>query len=507
MRISGIILHPTSLPGDHGIGSLGESAYRFADFLSGSGQRLWQVLPLGPPGYGNSPYQCYSSMAGNPLMISLEGLVEEGWLAPSDLRQAPDFPHRYVDFERVVPFKQALLKKAAANFFSHRSQPARDDFERFCSEKAAWLDRFAEFAALKGNSRGVSWTSWPRDLRADPRDVEAQKFIQYVFSRQWDALRKYCRERGIQIMGDVPIFVAHDSADVWANPELFDLDPEGNPRSVAGVPPDYFSATGQLWGNPLYRWDVMERNGYRWWIERVRSLFDQVDMVRLDHFRGFEKYYSIPAGSATAIGGQWAEGPGDRLFSALEKALGKLPFVAEDLGLITDEVHALRDRWDFPGMRVLQFAFCNDDPEDSFKPHNYIRNCVVYTGTHDNDTTLGWFHGGLKDTTMKAEQVRAERELAMRYLNSDGREIHWDFIRAALSSVAKIAIYPLQDVLGLGPEGRMNTPAHPDGNWRWRYEEGQLTPEVCARLGALSRLYGRTGGAGPAQAVAATAPD
>jgi 4-alpha-glucanotransferase len=490
MRICGILLHPTSLPGKYGIGDLGEPAFRFADFLEQSGQRLWQVLPLGPPGFANSPYQCYSSVAGNPLLVSLDLLAQEGWISSSDLGQAPAFPAGHVDFPAVASFKRHLLKEAARNFFSRRTD-AVSEFEQFCEQKKVWLDRFAEFAALKEKSHGASWTEWPQGFKADPQEVLAQKFIQFVFFRQWNALRAYCREREIQMMGDIPIFVDHDSADVWANPELFDLDDRGMPRFVSGVPPDYFSATGQLWGNPLYRWDVMDRNGYRWWMDRVQCLLEEVDLIRLDHFRGFEKHWEIPAGAETAVNGRWVDGPGDRLFAALGKALGKLPFIAEDLGYITQEVHALRDRWGFPGMRVLQFAFGNQSPDDPFKPHNFIHNCVVYTGTHDNDTTVGWFYGGAKDTTQTPEQARAEREFALRYLDSDGKEIHWDFVRAAISSVARIAIYPLQDVLGLGSEARMNTPAHLTGNWRWRYRQDQLTKEISLKLRELASIYGR----------------
>ena len=491
MRISGVLLHPTSLPGRFGIGDLGEAAYRFADFLEQSGQRLWQILPLGPPCLGNSPYQSYSSIAGNPVLISLEGLAREGLIAADDLENAPSFPARRVDYDSVVPFKRTLLKKAARNFLADRTHALHEEFRDFCARKKDWLDAFAEFAALREAHGNASWVEWARGVRAEPGEALEQKFLQFIFFLQWGALKSHCNQRRIQIMGDIPIFVAHDSADVWASPELFDLDERGMPNHIAGVPPDYFSATGQLWGNPLYRWDAMERDGFRWWIDRVRFMLDQVDLIRLDHFRGFEKFYRIPAGERTAANGCWVEGPGDRLFAALEKALGKLPFIAEDLGYITPEVHALRERWGLPGMRVLQFAFGNESPDDPFKPHNFIRNCVVYTGTHDNDTTLGWFRSGGEGTTQSPEQARAEREFALRYLDSDGREIHWDFIRAAISSVARIAAFPLQDVLGLGAEARMNTPARPDGNWDWRFEQEQLTDEVRARLRDITRIYGR----------------
>ncbi len=491
-RKSGILLHPTSLPGKWGIGDLGRWAYRFADFLEESGQRLWQILPLGPPAYGNSPYQCYSSIAGNPLLISLEGLVEQKWLSPADLKINPGFPASYVDYGAVIPFKQKLLKKAANTFFRRNAKSIWSEFQEFCDQKKSWLDTFAEYAALKEANGGLAWTEWKQQKLNNPRDILDQKFIQFEFFRQWKALKKYCNERQIEIIGDIPIFVAHDSADVWGNPELFNLNKRGNPKTVAGVPPDYFSKTGQCWGNPLYRWDIMEKNGYRWWINRVRSMLDLVDITRLDHFRGFEKYYKIPGTSNTALGGRWVKGPGDKVFKALQKALGKMPFIAEDLGYITPEVHALRDRWGFPGMRVLQFAFGNQSPDDPFKPYNFVRNCVVYTGTHDNDTTVGWFKSpGTADSTLAPEQVRSEREAALRYLNSKGKQIHWDFIRLALSSVADMAIFPMQDLLGLGSEARMNRPATMENNWRWRLRDRQLSPELSLKLREMTRMYGR----------------
>lgn len=491
-RRSGILLHPTSLPGRHGIGDLGKAAHRFVDFLAESGQRLWQILPLGPPGYGNSPYQCISSAAGNPLLVSLEQLAEEGWILWSDLDGMPEFPADRVDFAAVIPFKWRFLRKAAQNFEASASETQRAEFEAFCRESDRWLRRFSEFAALREANGAAAWTRWDNRVEPDSLEIRVQKFIQFQFSRQWASVRSHCREHGIDIIGDIPIFVAHDSADVWADPALFDLDEEGNGRTVAGVPPDYFSATGQLWGNPLYRWEAHERTGFAWWIERMRSTLALVDIVRIDHFRGFEKYYEIPGAARNAIEGRWLEGPGDRFFAALEKALGKPPVIAEDLGLITPEVHALRDRWGFPGMRVLQFAFGNESPTDPFKPHNFIPNCVVYTGTHDNDTTPGWFASSAeRDSTWTVEQRKAEREFAMRYMNSDGREIHFDFIRTALSSVADTAIFPLQDALGLGSEARMNLPGTERGNWEWRFRADQLSVEIASRLRRLSKTYGR----------------
>ncbi len=486
MRKSGILLHPTSLPGEWGMGDLGRWAYRFADFLADSGQRLWQILPLGPPGLGYSPYQAYSSIAGNPLLISLQELVNQGWLAPEDLRNAPRFPESAVDFETVVPFRWNLLRKAAEAFFLRETDPLRDEFLDFCGGNESWLNPFAEFAALKEANSGASWTAWDPKARADARDVLEHKFLQFEVFRQWKALKGYCNDRGIEIIGDIPIFVAHDSADVWANPELFDLDSDGNPRVVAGVPPDYFSKTGQRWGNPLYRWDAMERTGYRWWIDRLQSMLETVDIIRLDHFRGFEKFWEIPAACKTAMDGRWVEGPGDNFFRALQSALGKLPFIAEDLGFITPEVHALRDRWELPGMRVLQFAFENDSPDNPHKPYNFVRNCVVYTGTHDNDTTRGWLSakdGGAED--------RAERERALEYMGCGGEDAVWGFIRLALASPAEMAILPMQDVLDLGSEARMNMPSTTGDNWRWRMREDHLQPGLSSRLRGLNRLYGR----------------
>jgi len=435
---------------------------------------------------------CYSSMAGNPLLISMDRLADDGLITHLDIREAPDFPAGRVDFHAVRSFKWKLLRKAAHTFFERASSSQRHDFDEFCRHKHPWLDKFSEFSALKEKAGGASWTEWQRGLHPDPSEVLTQKFVQFEFFRQWGALRHYCRERGIDIIGDLPIFVAHNSDDVWGNPELFDLDDSGQPRTVAGVPPDYFSATGQCWGNPLYRWDVMERTGYAWWIERVRSAFDLVDILRIDHFRAFEKYWEIPGESKTAERGRWVDGPGDRFFAALEQAIGKLPFIAEDLGHITPEVHAMRDRWGFPGMRVLQFAFGHESADDPFKPYNFIRNCVVYTGTHDNDTTLGWFTSHASaNSTRSPEEIRDERSFVLRYLGTDGREIHWDLIRLAMSSVADTAVFPMQDVLGLGSEARMNIPASPENNWIWRFEEEQLKPEHVARLRDFSRTFGR----------------
>jgi 4-alpha-glucanotransferase len=482
MRKSGILLHPTSLPGEFGIGDLGKWAYRFVDFLAESGQQLWQILPLGPTGFGYSPYQAYSSMAGNPLMISLQFLVDQGWLSLEDLFVHPAFPDSTVDFSAVIPFKKKLLKKAARAFFKKPHPDLHREFQKFCDEMDYWLDTFARFASLREANQEISWTDWDPRVEADGQDVLDQKFIQFEFFRQWKVLRQYCRERGIQIIGDIPIFVAHDSADVWAHRDLFDLDEKGQPNTIAGVPPDYFSETGQCWGNPLYRWDELERTGYHWWIARVHAVLNMVDIVRLDHFRGFEKYYQIPAGSVTAAHGEWVPGPGDRFFQILQNAFGKMPVIAEDLGYITSEVHELRDRWGFPGMRVLQFAFGNESRENPHKPYNFIKNCVVYTGTHDNDTTAGWF---------ASERTRTESEAALQYMGSSGSDAVWDLIRLALSSVADTVILPMQDILRLGSEARMNLPATIGNNWLWRMRNDQINPELASTLRDINRRYGR----------------
>ncbi len=499
-RSSGILLHITSLPSRYGIGDLGPEAYRFVDFLVETGQRIWAILPLGPTGYGDSPYQGFSAFAGNPLLISLERLVEEGLLALEDL-EGPDFPEGTVDYERVIPFKMACLRKSFQLFVARASDREREAFEAFCQENAWWLEDYALFMAVKAAHGGAVWTAWPPSIAHREPEALAQwrealadeivmwKYWEFQFFRQWDALRTFCRERGIWILGDLPIYVAHDSADVWAHRELFHLDERGNPTVVAGVPPDYFSETGQLWGNPLYRWEVMARSGYAWWIDRVRWALRLVDIIRLDHFRGFEAYWEIPAAERTAVRGRWVKGPAEALFEALERAVGELPIVAENLGVITPEVEALRKRFGFPGMAVLQFAFGGDPRTASFLPHNHVRDLVVYTGTHDNNTTLGWWSE--EESTLAPELVRREREFARKYLDLDDRPVHWAFIRAALGSVADIAIIPLQDVLGLGSEARMNRPGQPTGNWRWRFRWEMVTHEIRQRLRELTWIYGR----------------
>ncbi len=502
-RSSGILLHPTSLPNPYGIGDLGIEARRFAEFLQSAGQRIWQVLPLNPTGYGDSPYQSFSAFAGNPLLISLEELRDRGYLTGDDLRSPPHFPESEVDFARVIPFKSALLRKAASRFFASAAADERELYDRFCSGNATWLEDFALFMAAKEAHRLVVWTEWDAALaRREPAamqrwrerlrdDIEAQKYWQFEFNRQWCALQSYCHARSIRIMGDVPIYVAHDSADVWSHPELFYLDENGRPTKQAGVPPDYFSVTGQLWGNPIYRWDRIRESGYRWWIERFRGAFRMFDMVRLDHFRGFEAYWEVPAADKTAMNGRWVKGPGAELFRALGKELDELPILAENLGVITPEVEAIRHEFEFPGMAILQFAFGNDPQAPDFQPHNYPRNLAAYTGTHDNDTVVGWWTGGVGDSTRSAEDVKKEHDFARAYLGFEKEPIHWVMIRQVQRSVADIAVAPLQDVLGIGSEGRMNVPGRLGGNWRWRCKPGALDPGLAQRLKLYAGMYGR----------------
>jgi 4-alpha-glucanotransferase len=485
------------LPGPYGIGDVGPAAYQWVDELVAAKQTWWQILPLGPTGYGDSPYQCFSALAGNPYLVSPDRLMEDGLLTRADLSTAlagTRFPAHNVDFGPVIQFKLALLSRAWEAFQAGAAAALRPEFERFCAEQAGWLDDFALFMALKDAHGGVSWLEWEapyrrREAAALARAREQHRdrlglhqFRQFLFFRQWTALKAYANSHGVKLIGDVPIFVSSDSSDVWANPELFQLDAERRPTAVAGVPPDYFSATGQLWGNPLYDWQANRRSGYAWWINRVRAMLGQVDLIRVDHFRGFEAYWEIPAGMPTAEVGQWVKGPGADLFTALEAALGSsLPLIAEDLGIITPEVDALREQFRLPGMRVLQFAF-GGATEDRFLPHNFeSRNTVVYTGTHDNDTTWGWYR----------QVTERERDFVRRYLGRDGHDIAWDLIRLAWSSVADYAVAPLQDVLNLGSEARMNLPGSASGNWSWRLAEGQLTRAALDRLGELTTLYGR----------------
>ncbi len=503
-RAGGVLLHPTSLPGRLGIGSLGAEAREFVDFLLETHQHAWQILPLGPTGYGDSPYQSFSSHAGNPLLISLETLAEEGLLKPGSLETDPSSSPDQVDYPQVIRFKGRLLREAFDSFMNSKSGEEVLRFEQFCERNSSWLADFALFMAAKEIHGGIAWTGWdpsiaarlPEAVRRWSRELSREtgfhSFCQFQFFRQWEAIKAYANAREVMIIGDVPIFMAHDSSDVWAHRELFDLEPDGSPRVQAGVPPDYFSATGQLWGNPLYRWEDMARNGFEWWVERIRAALSTVDMIRLDHFRGFHAHYEVDGKAATARRGRWVPGPGAALFERLEEKLGPLPAIAENLGVITPPVEELRTRLGLPGMAILQFAFGTDPQGPDFRPHNYPRDRVVYTGTHDNDTIVGWWTSA--DTgasTRTLGEMKEEREFASKYLAADGKEIHWAFIRAALASVARLAIIPLQDLLGLGSEARMNTPNTPSGNWRWRLKPGEISADVRARLSGLTLLYDR----------------
>jgi len=495
-RTSGILLHPTSLPGPYGIGDLGPGAYRFVDFLTAAGQGLWQMLPLGPTGYGDSPYQCLSAFAGNPLLISPELLFEDGWLDAADLDPPVTVPDQ-VEFGPVREWKSALLVLAHRRFLERASPDDNAALAAFRRDQAHWLDGYALFAALKASQDLRPWTEWPAGLsRRDPQAlaewsqaqaeaIQLQHFEQFVFARQWQRLRAYAGARGVRLVGDAPIFVAHDSSEVWTHPEWFYLDDRGVPTVCAGVPPDYFSATGQRWGNPLYRWDRLAEDGYGFWVQRLRHLLGLVDLVRIDHFRGFAGYWEIPGDEATAVHGRWVEGPGLDLFTALRRELGEdLPLIAEDLGVITEDVEALRDGLELPGMAILQFAFeptTHGFGQGSYLPHNHRRRLVVYTGTHDNETVAGWW-AGLEEPI---------RDHVRRYLNTDGAEVHWDLIRAALASVADMALFPLQDALGLGTDACMNRPGTMQGNWVWRLQENALTPALAERLRELAGLYGR----------------
>jgi 4-alpha-glucanotransferase len=490
-RSAGLLLHPTSLPGPFGVGDLGPAAFAWIDLLASAKQSWWQILPLGMTSFGDSPYQCYSAFAGNTLLVSPQVLREQGLIDENDW-SGLHFPSDHVDYTEVFPFKRHLLERAWQNFQAGRGAGLRQGFDAFRHENKSWLDDVVLFLALKDETGGKAWLEWPLDLRRrEPAALDAARkrlagpmglhaFAQFLFFVQWRRLREYAHERGIKIIGDIPIFVSGDSADVWANPEFFQLDAERKPKAVAGVPPDYFNADGQLWGNPLYDWTALEKTGFAWWKERVRGMLGQVDLIRLDHFRGFESYWEVPSGSPTARNGKWVPAPGDALLSSLQAEFGTLPFIAEDLGLITPQVEHLRDRHKLPGMKVLQFAF-GDDFRNPYLPHNHTQSSVVYTGTHDNDTTRGWY---------RAAQEK-EKDHVRRYLARDGSDVSWDMLRVAWMSVSDLAIAPLQDVLDLGSEARMNFPGRAQGNWRWRYEHHQINTWTFDRLAELTWLYGR----------------
>ncbi|HAM36596.1 MAG TPA: 4-alpha-glucanotransferase [Elusimicrobia bacterium] len=514
-RSAGVLLHPTSLPGAHGIGDIGHEAFAFANFLAACGQSWWQMLPIGPVGQGHSPYFSLSAFAGNPLLISLDKLCKKGLLEPADLKPVRGQIRDRVHPASVERFKESRFTKAF-EVFDRRNEPAESAaFDAFCQAQKDWLDDYSLYCAIKETHQGAAWTDWEPGLRArHPAALERarqalegriryHRFLQFMFHTQWVELKEYCVSLGLGLIGDIPIFVAADSADVWSHPELFWLGEDGRPSAVAGVPPDYFSQKGQLWGNPLYRWDVMRADGFSWWIARFRSALARFDAVRLDHFIGFHNYWEIPAGAKDATGGRWVQAPGDEFFRAVLRAFGdprgadgmpggdaSVEIIAEDLGSVTKEVASLRDRFEFPGMRILQFCFGKWD--EKALPHNFPRRSVVYTGTHDNDTIVGWFHDpGLQSNVRTPEQVRVERENALKYLDSNGVDIHWDMIRAALKSPAHTAIILAQDLLGLGSEARMNLPGTLEGNWLWRLAPGALTPEIAGRLALMTGAYGR----------------
>jgi 4-alpha-glucanotransferase len=494
-RGSGILLHVTSLPSPFGVGDMGPPAFRFVDFLAETKQSLWQVLPLNPtdPEHYSSPYHSTSAFACNPLLISPDLLVEDGLLDKSDIQSPLEFPPDRVDYRAVGAYKEKLFRRAFDHFKGGRDQY---EYEKFCSENASWLDDFVLFKALKSHFNGAVWSDWPQDLRDRRKEAlqwaieelgeraDMERFLQYVFSRQWNALKKYCNERGIQIVGDIPIYVEHDSVDVWAHPEIFKLDGEKRPSVVAGVPPDYFSETGQLWGNPVYRWDVLREQGYTWWIQRMERNLSLCDVVRIDHFRGLVAYWEVAATENTAINGKWIEAPAMDFLDHLMRKFPFLPIVAEDLGIITPDVREVMQNFELPGMKVLLFAFGEDLPTNPYIPHNLPKNCVAYTGTHDNNTIRGWFEG---------EGAPEDKKRLLRYLGRDVpvEKLHWELIRLLMMSAANTVIFPLQDILGLGEGARMNRPATLEGNWKWRLGTDLLRPDVVLKLREMTEIYGR----------------
>ena len=491
-RSSGIILHPSSLPGHDGIGSLGSEAFQWVDYLNGCRCGLWQVLPLGPTGYGDSPYQCFSAFAGNPYLINSELLIESGLLTETDLSDRPALPENKVDYGPTITWKLTLLDRAFEKYYRDKPLTIRQELEGFRATHTEWIDDYALFMAIKDTQSGAPWSSWPMPLRQrqplalkqftleHAKDIQRHIFRQFLFFQQWNSLRRYANAKGIQVIGDIPIFIAYDSADAWANPELFYFDAQGQPTLIAGVPPDYFSPTGQRWGNPLYRWKIHHERGYDWWIERLKATFRLYDIVRLDHFRGFASYWEIPADQPTAEIGRWVPGPQLDFFSTVNKELGDLPLIAEDLGEITPDVVDLLEALELPSMKILQFAF-GSRSDNPFLPHNYSENCAAYTGSHDNDTTLGWYQSAHKD----------ERDHCRRYLQTSGEHIALDMIRSIWASIASIAVTPLQDLLELGTEARMNFPGKPAGNWTWRLNKNTLTPDRQKYMRSLNEIYGR----------------
>ena len=498
---SGILLHLTSLPGKYGIGELGKEAKKFVDCLNKMNQSLWQILPAGHPGHTHSPYDLLSSFAGNPLLISLDTLVQDGYLKkvnlPDQLRQE----NHLIDFDSLIPLKMDILKNAAELFINHASGKDKILYQKFCEENDHWLNDYSLFLTLKVLHQGKSWIHWSSPfkkreeealskIKADYfSEIERTKVIQFLFHDQWEKLKQYANVRGIRIIGDFPLYVSHDSAEVWADPDLFTLNSNGEMTFMSGVPPCFFSETGQLWGHPLYRWKAHEESHFSWWKSRLKRLYEMVDIVRIDHFNGFAKYWQVPAGSKTALNGNWMEGPGANIFEELFRFLGNKAVIAEDLGEASEDVENLKSKFDFPGMKILQFAFKNGG---DILPHDYPENCVVYTGTHDNDTTIGWFHSqpGERNTQSKKD-IEDERKKALDYLKTDGKEIHWDMINTALSSKANTVILPLQDILGLDSSARMNIPGTISGNWRWRFSWEMLTEDKMLRMKHLTNKYGR----------------
>jgi len=505
-RAAGILMSLSSLPGAHGIGDLGPEAHRFVDFLASSGQSWWQTLPVGPVGRGNSPYDSSSAFAGNPMYISLETLVAKRLLSKSQIEPVPTLRVRRVNYSEVTRYKEARLRRAFRTF-EKKNPSDRGQFDDFRAKNVVWLADFGLFAALKRAFGGAPWNSWDRDIRIRKkaslrrvraklkREIRYQEFLQYLFESQWQQLRARCGRRGIGLIGDVPYFVAAESADVWANQEVFHLDERGRPTIVAGTPPDYFSSTGQMWGNPIYRWGTLREREYDWWVERFRGTFRRFDAVRLDHFIGFHRCWAVSGKARTAKHGRWVPGSGKPLFDRVFRILGHVQLIAEDLGVVTPEVRALRDDVGLPSIRVLQFAFGKDPDAENHKPHNHPKNCVVYTGTHDNDTTIGWFTDRKTNSTTRSKaDIERELAFALRYLKSDGHEVNWDMIRLAFMSVANLAIIPMQDFLGLGSWARMNVPGTEHGNWEWRISGRNLTPSLTRRIIAITETYGRLSG-------------
>lgn len=491
-RSSGILLHPTSLPGKYGIGTLGKQATNFIDFLIKAKQQYWQILPLGPTGYGDSPYQCYSAHAGNPDLIDLDLLVKQHLLSHQDLEPLSGIGDGPVDYQSVQLARMPLLLKAFETFNAQATDLEKLAYRNFIKSHAGWLNDYSLFRALKEESGNLPWYDWEESIRfREPGAVKAaesrlvakmdfHRFLQFLFFRQWTQVKEYAKKHKILVIGDIPLYISMDSSDAWANPGEFEFDERLRPIRVGGVPPDYFSETGQLWGNPLFRWDVMKQNNYKWWMDRIRTNLTLYDVIRIDHFRGFAAYWAIPAEEETAVNGTWVEGPGKDFFLALQKEFPNLPVIAEDLGVMTPDVEELRDGFNLPGMKILEFAFDSSEAND-YIPHNYNKNCIVYTGTHDNDTVVGWFR----------QASETDRRLVLDYLNCGENDIHWSFVRLALSSVAYTAIIPMQDLLGLDSDCRMNLPGTLGNNWKWRAREGDFSAELAERLAALTKLYGR----------------